>query len=201
MSIFESLENLNVSEECFEDIIDMVEELIDETSDERAKAANAETTRKYDAARNAVERTKTLIKRGKGFYTDDEIKDLKKDLKKQEKDFEEAKRKRIRDNRNQFNRDVRLGNIPESILESLVELIEELLNEDIFQTIKKEYAGPQGARKRVELLKKATANKRNERNEAIKRESKPEDLDNASAKVYLKRERRGKENIYEPPTD
>ena len=32
MSIFESLENLNVSEECFDDIMDIVEEIISEVS-------------------------------------------------------------------------------------------------------------------------------------------------------------------------
>ena len=37
MGIFESLENLDVSEECFEDILDIVEEIIDET-----KKANKE---------------------------------------------------------------------------------------------------------------------------------------------------------------
>lgn len=34
MDIFESLENLNVSEECFEDIIGIVEAIINEVSDE-----------------------------------------------------------------------------------------------------------------------------------------------------------------------
>lgn len=34
MDIFESLENLNVSEECFEDIVGLVEEYINEVSDE-----------------------------------------------------------------------------------------------------------------------------------------------------------------------
>ena len=36
MDIFESLENLNVSEECFKDIINIVEKRINEVSDELA---------------------------------------------------------------------------------------------------------------------------------------------------------------------
>ena len=33
MNIFESLENLNVSEECFDDIINIVEEIINQLND------------------------------------------------------------------------------------------------------------------------------------------------------------------------
>ena len=44
MDIFEQLENLNVSEECFDDILDIVEELIDETlvGDHAEKGAGAD---------------------------------------------------------------------------------------------------------------------------------------------------------------
>ena len=38
MSIFENLENLNVSEECFNSIMDIVEEIIYETSAEKIQA-------------------------------------------------------------------------------------------------------------------------------------------------------------------
>lgn len=86
------------------------ETLISETSDERAKAANAETTRRYDDARNALAITKAMIKNGKDFYTKDEIKELKKKVKSQEKNFKKASDNRIRDNKNQFNRDKRLMN-------------------------------------------------------------------------------------------
>ena len=37
MNIFESLENLNVSEECFNSIMDIVEEIINEISDDLAQ--------------------------------------------------------------------------------------------------------------------------------------------------------------------
>ena len=37
MNIFESLENLNVSEECFNDIMGIVEEIINEISDDKAQ--------------------------------------------------------------------------------------------------------------------------------------------------------------------
>ena len=40
MDIFESLENLNVSEECFDFIINMVEEIINELKDEDAFKVN-----------------------------------------------------------------------------------------------------------------------------------------------------------------
>ena len=36
-SIFENLENLNVSEECFQDILNIVEEIINEISDYKAQ--------------------------------------------------------------------------------------------------------------------------------------------------------------------
>ena len=37
MDIFENLENLNVSEECFNDILNIVEEIINEISDDKAQ--------------------------------------------------------------------------------------------------------------------------------------------------------------------
>ena len=37
MDIFESLENLNVSEECFDDIMGIVEEIINEVSDRKIR--------------------------------------------------------------------------------------------------------------------------------------------------------------------
>lgn len=53
MSIFESLENLNVSEECFDDIIAMVEELILERNKE-----NKQAKREWE------------LNKGKGYHTD-----------------------------------------------------------------------------------------------------------------------------------
>ena len=93
-----------------EEVIDLLEEYISEVSDDLAKAANTETTKRYDATKNAIAALKSQIK-NKDFYTKDEIKELKKDLKNKEADFEEAKRKRVRDNHNQLNRDVRLGKV------------------------------------------------------------------------------------------
>ena len=89
---------------------DLMEEIINEISDELAHAASAETTKRYDAARNAISSLKARIK-NKDFYTKDEIKDMKKDLKDKETEFDEVKRKRIRDNHNQLNRDIRLGKV------------------------------------------------------------------------------------------
>lgn len=71
--------------------------------------------------------------------------------------------------------------------------------ENIFSAIKKKYPESKDVLKRVHLEKEARENRRNERNEAIKRETKSEDLGNTPAKVYLKREQRGKDNIYRTP--
>ena len=100
----------NLKESILEEVIGLLEQYISEVSDDLAKAANTETTKRYDAAKNAAIALKSQIK-NKDFYTKDEIKELKKDLKNKEADFEEAKRKRIRDNHNQLNRDVRLGKV------------------------------------------------------------------------------------------
>ena len=139
MDTFESLENLSVSEECFDDIVSIVEEYINETSDERAHAASVETTKRYNNARNAVIGTESMLKAGKDFYSKGEIKELKKQLKQQKADFEEAKRKRVRDNRNQFNRDKRLGRVPDmnDIKEALETLILEFDEAKKVATIKK----------------------------------------------------------------
>jgi hypothetical protein len=100
------------------------ETLISETSDERAKAANAETTKRYDDARNALAITKAMIKNGKDFYTKDEIKELKKKVKSQEKNFKKASDNRIRDNKNQFNRDKRLMNDNNSYNEIISQIMD-----------------------------------------------------------------------------
>lgn len=49
MDIFESLENLEISEECFDEIMDMVEEIIDETNKE--KIQKTLDVRAYNAGR------------------------------------------------------------------------------------------------------------------------------------------------------
>ena len=61
MNIFESLENLNVSEECFNSIINMVEEIINEVSDEwKQQCANS--------AKEKREYFKKLYDRAKSNY-------------------------------------------------------------------------------------------------------------------------------------
>ena len=61
MNIFESLENLPVSEECFNDILDIVEDLINETTERRkidtfkARATNLS---------NSVKKAKQLLRKG-----------------------------------------------------------------------------------------------------------------------------------------
>ena len=59
MNIYESLENLNVSEECFDEIMGIVEEIINEVSDEwkqackdSARSKSEYFRRKYDEARS-----------------------------------------------------------------------------------------------------------------------------------------------------
>lgn len=110
MNIFESLENLNVSEECFDEIMGLVEEYISETSNEKAHAASEESHKRYNNARNAYDTTKTMIDRNKKnkFFSAEEIKELKDKLKQQKQELKNAERISVRDNKNQFNRDKRL---------------------------------------------------------------------------------------------
>lgn len=63
MNIFESLENLSVSEECFDEIMGLVEEVINEVSDKwkqncKDNAANIKAyfRKKYDRAESAYEK-------------------------------------------------------------------------------------------------------------------------------------------------
>ena len=57
MNIFENLENLNVSEECFEDIMGIVEETLSESTWEQIKKVHGEydpsNYKLYQAARNS----------------------------------------------------------------------------------------------------------------------------------------------------
>ena len=61
MDIFESLENLNVSEECFDDIINMVEEILNFNPFEFARKFN-----KYSDAKQDYENQKAEDKMYKG---------------------------------------------------------------------------------------------------------------------------------------
>ena len=71
MDIFESLENLNVSEECFEDIIGIVEEILNERNKEnRESRRNWELTRGYKTPEYTTSKDNVL----KG---EEAIKDLK----------------------------------------------------------------------------------------------------------------------------
>ena len=135
MNIFENLENLNVTEACFNEIIESIKNYLNETSDEKAHAASVETDKRYWEARNAYDNTQNLIKRNKkktNFFSDEEIKELKDKAKQQKQELEIATRKRIRDNKNQLNRDIRLGRTPEiteNLVSELKRVTEEFINE------------------------------------------------------------------------
>ena len=134
MGIFENLENLNVSENCFNEIIESIKNYLNETSDEKAHAASVETDRRYWEARNAYDNTQNLIKKNKktNFFSDEEIEELKDKAKQQKQELEVATRKRIRDNKNQLNRDIRLSRTPEvteGLIQELLEVTEEYINE------------------------------------------------------------------------
>lgn len=69
MDIFESLENLNVSEECFDDIMDIVEEIVSTAQNNLDNAKNKE--KKY------VERIQKVVnaKKEKGALPDEKFAD------------------------------------------------------------------------------------------------------------------------------
>ena len=54
MDIFESLENLNISEECFDEIIDMVEEYINEVSDKTVEGALEKASDNVEASTGGI---------------------------------------------------------------------------------------------------------------------------------------------------
>ena len=68
MNIFESLENLNVSEECFNDIVGIVEEIINERNKENRKARrkweqgiSPEGTRGYNMAAKDMDKKMQVL--------------------------------------------------------------------------------------------------------------------------------------------
>ena len=62
MDIFESLENLNVSEECFEDIVGLVEEYLSETNREmRYKAAKNSLSQREEQAKKVGKELGELV--------------------------------------------------------------------------------------------------------------------------------------------
>ena len=79
MDIFENLENLNISEECFNDIMDIVEELLNENSLEQQK----------DNAVNALKDLYRTYNSGRRHYQG-QSKKLPGKIKKAEKDFDDA---------------------------------------------------------------------------------------------------------------
>ena len=73
MSIFESLENLNVSEECFDDIMDLVEEIINEvTVDYVSRAARNSLSRRRKQSNLASK----MIDKATNFYDKEKAKDI-----------------------------------------------------------------------------------------------------------------------------
>lgn len=65
MDIFESLENLPVSEECFDEIMGIVEELLSESN---PKTIGASTKKRYDNYTGALKNLKDTVKAGKDPY-------------------------------------------------------------------------------------------------------------------------------------
>ena len=66
MNIFESLENLNVSEECFEDIIGLVEELLDKGVASKYRGFNSTMTQERskeiaDSIQNEIKRDEAKV--------------------------------------------------------------------------------------------------------------------------------------------
>lgn len=90
MDIFENLENLNVSEECFDNIMDIMEEYLDESTleDQKGKALQAlkELRATYNAGRRHFEK---------------QDRKLPGVTKKAERDFEEA-RSKVHDTENKI---------------------------------------------------------------------------------------------------
>ena len=58
MDIFESLENLPVSEACFNDVINLVEEYINELKEETVDKAREERTRRHEEKMEELENKK-----------------------------------------------------------------------------------------------------------------------------------------------
>lgn len=88
-SIFENLENLNVSEECFNEIIDIVEEIINEVSVKRWK----------EAAKNSIEYRKDK-ERGNDAERDAYIGDMRKDYPRMKRPLEQKFEKEYQDRAN-----------------------------------------------------------------------------------------------------
>ena len=64
MDIFESLKNLNVSEECFDDIVTMVEAVINELDSETEKRALKERERRTNNALATADLLKAIGSKG-----------------------------------------------------------------------------------------------------------------------------------------
>lgn len=81
MDIFESLENLEVSERCFKDIVSIIEEIIDEVSKEDADAVSLqryinrkEAKDKYDKTKDSKDEEK-LEKENTRSYKNSKLRD------------------------------------------------------------------------------------------------------------------------------
>ena len=100
MSIFKSLENLEISENCFNDIMDIVEEIIDETSAEKIQAVADK--RAYDAGHEAAKQFNSGEKTQKGKKANEKLAKFKDLLRKREDRTGEwaANRNKMQDNYN-----------------------------------------------------------------------------------------------------
>ena len=103
----------NKVQEGFEGAIELLEAIISETSDERAHAASVESHNRFNRAKVTHDSLEKMIKSNKktNFFNPEEIEELKGELKQKKKELEKASRISVRDNRNQFNRDKRLGRV------------------------------------------------------------------------------------------
>lgn len=99
--------------EGFEGAVELLEAIISETSDERAHAASVESHNRFNRAKATHDSLEKMIKSNKktNFFSPEEIEELKGDLEQKKKELKKASRISVRDNRNQFNRDKRLGRV------------------------------------------------------------------------------------------
>ena len=75
MNIFESLESLNVSEECLDDIMELVEEIINEVSDEWKQACKDSARKKSDYFKRKYNEAKDAYAENRSSKNGDKVLD------------------------------------------------------------------------------------------------------------------------------
>ena len=78
MNIFESLENLNVSEECFDSILDIVEELLLEFDEAKKVAVIKKRIDNFVAATKAAKESSQAYPKGNDASVNDKLASLRK---------------------------------------------------------------------------------------------------------------------------